>query len=481
MQVSFIIPLYNCLPLTQAMLASLRGTLPAGLDHEIILVDDGSTDGTREWLQTLPPSDRIILNEQNLGFAATCNRGADDATGEFLVFLNNDLVLLPHWLEPMLTALERQPGFGAVGNLQLRVDNGELDHAGLLVTPQGKIAHAQSLPPGAPRNAVLEVPGVTAACLIIRRTVFLAAGRFDPEFINGGEDVDLGFRLRAQGLKCGVATASVVRHHVSAARGPTNERDERNSRRLAQRWHEELVHWGALTWAREQVAQFIRQPWTRAGRRALAALPFARGWMQQPPRFAWLLLTSALYREQVRWQRLFDRTGGPPRDRGPCQEERFFRDDVDAHSVWLRDRATVRLSPGFPGSSIVLSGFLLAAPPDRPHADRPIGFRIIINGRQTLEFPDLPLGNFNLGSDAPFVLPGEPTRVDLELIGVGWSNFLAAAGRFTQWLPLTTGWRRRLGRYRRQTLNRRLRFVRIVCDDVVVFDFTQDPASRPLA
>ena len=49
MVVSFVIPLYNCLPLTQAMLASLRTSLPAGLEHEIIFVDDGSTDGTRDW------------------------------------------------------------------------------------------------------------------------------------------------------------------------------------------------------------------------------------------------------------------------------------------------------------------------------------------------------------------------------------------------------------------------------------------------
>jgi GT2 family glycosyltransferase len=472
MQVSFIIPLYNCLALTQAMLASLRATLPAGLGHEIILVDDGSTDGTREWLQTLSPPCRVVLNERNLGFAATCNRGAGVATGEFLVFLNNDLVLQPHWLEPMLAGLA-QPGFGAMGNVQLRVDNGALDHAGLRVTPQGKIVHVQSLPPDA-GGRLLMVPGVTAACLMIRRAVFQSAGQFDPEFINGGEDVDLCFRLQALGLKCGVATASVVRHHVSAARGPTNERDERNSRRLVQRWSAELIHWGALTWAQDQVAQPPGPPWTRAGWRALAARPFVMGWTHQPPRFARLLLTSALHREQVRWQRLFDEPPGTPRaprDAGLYHCEGFHRDEVDAGSVWLKYRATLRLPPGFPAGSIAVSGFLLAAPADRPHADRPIGFRIIINRRQTLEFPALALGNFNLGCAAPFVLPGEPTRVDLELIGVGRSNFLAWAGGCTAWLPLPAGWRRKLGRYRRQTINRRLRFVHIVADDEVVFDF----------
>src|SRR4051812_854583 len=102
MRISFIVPLYNCLPLTQAMLASLKATLPAALAHEIIFVDDGSTDGTRAWLSSGPAPCRTILNDRNLGFAGACNRGAAAASGEFLFFLNNDLVLLPGWLEPML-------------------------------------------------------------------------------------------------------------------------------------------------------------------------------------------------------------------------------------------------------------------------------------------------------------------------------------------------------------------------------------------
>ena len=149
MQVSFIIPLYNCLPLTQAMLASLRATIPAGFPHEIIFVDDDSTDGTREWLKSLAtdPTIRVVLNERNLGYAAANNRGASLARGDILALLNNDLVLPSRWLEPMLAA-HRSLGScaGLVGNVQLDAKTGAVDHAGLVVNLCGKPVHLRARP-----------------------------------------------------------------------------------------------------------------------------------------------------------------------------------------------------------------------------------------------------------------------------------------------------------------------------------------------
>ena len=107
MHLSIITPLFNRLDLTRAFVAALPGTLPPGLEWECVLVDDGSTDGTHAWLDSLPTPFRTIQNERNLGFAAACNAGAREARGDVLALLNNDLVLSPGWLPPMLAALRR--------------------------------------------------------------------------------------------------------------------------------------------------------------------------------------------------------------------------------------------------------------------------------------------------------------------------------------------------------------------------------------
>ena len=139
MQVSFIVPLYNCVAYTQAMLASLAASLPAGLQYEVILVDDGSTDGTRAWLATLGAPFRVVFNPENLGYAAANNRGAELARGESLALLNNDLILSPGWWEP-LAALQRRLGdrAGVLGNVQRDARTGAVDHAGLFINAKGK-------------------------------------------------------------------------------------------------------------------------------------------------------------------------------------------------------------------------------------------------------------------------------------------------------------------------------------------------------
>ena len=246
MYVSIITATFNRLDLTREFLASLEAHPPPE-PWEIVWVDDGSTDGTREWLQALPaPRHRLLLNGRNLGYAASNNLGASFAAGEILGFLNNDLVLTPGWFAPMHAVLAAHPQAGVVGNVQLNARTGEVDHSGVFYHARGKPAHDRTLPPGLP--PARPVIAATAACILISKARFDALGGFDPRFINGCEDIDLCLRLHTAGWQNYVALASIVRHHVSASPG-RSVNNARNTFLLLQRWRPLIPSFAAHSWA----------------------------------------------------------------------------------------------------------------------------------------------------------------------------------------------------------------------------------------
>ena len=313
MQVSFLIPLYNCLAHTQAMLASLRATLPRGLTHEIIFIDDGSTDGTRAWLNTFAadPVIRVVLHEKNAGFAAANNSGAALARGEFLALLNNDLILTPHWLEPILAAHRTfGPRAGLVGNVQLNAATGVVDHAGIRINLKGKPEHISWLPCRSrwpllpPRHR--RVVAVTGACVVLRRALWEKLGGFDPAYVNGCEDVDLCLRAAAAGHVNLVALRSHVRHHISASPG-RKLRDEANTRLLVQRWSDTLARHAARLWCRDYLVTYLRDPRDFPDA-ALARQAFFHAWHLRPapPAGAIAGMSQNLEAELTRWRRLLD-------------------------------------------------------------------------------------------------------------------------------------------------------------------------------
>ncbi len=306
--VSILVPLYNCLALTQACLASLDATWPAEVSRELILVDDGSTDGTRDWLASLHRSDtRVVLNERNLGYAASNNRAAAVAEGRLLALLNNDLVLQPGWLPPMLAA-HRALGHraGVVGNVQTAVDGGQVDHAGIRINPKGKPEHIRALPFGSAfgLRRFCAAEAVTGACLLVDRALWRELGGFDEGYVNGCEDVDLCFRAAEAGRRNVVALRSRVRHHVSSSPG-RKRRDEANTNRLTLRWRDHLVHLAVRRWC----ADFLWREWThphdpRSAADAAAALLYRLHLRPHPPGFALAGLQEAIGRELSRWSAL---------------------------------------------------------------------------------------------------------------------------------------------------------------------------------
>ena len=313
MKVSLVVPLFNGLPLTQAMVASLQASLPPGQAHEIILVDDGSTDRTRAWLATLAAPFRVVLNERNLGYAAANNRGAAIADGALLVLLNNDLVLPPGWLEPMFAAHRLLgPRAGLIGNVQLSVATGAVDHAGMFLNAKGKMEHLRVPPSPLARwlRPVRPMCAVTGACLLLDRALWQSLGGFDEGYLNGSEDVDLGFRARAAGRVNAVALRSVVHHHVSASLG-RKARDEQNTFRFTRRWRHELPRLIDRAWCwrcLETGWSGARDATDHAGaRRMLAYVLHLRA---TPPAEAYAALDTALAAEFARWQEMFGAPAG---------------------------------------------------------------------------------------------------------------------------------------------------------------------------
>ncbi len=311
-RVSVVTPLYNCLAHTQAMVASLQRTLPRWVSHEIILVDDGSTDGTREWLAGLGDPFRVVLNERNLGFAAATNRGAAVARGRILALLNNDLVFRRGWLRPMLSALSflgRRAGL--VGNVQVDAASLEVDHSGIRVNLQGKPEHDRRAPGllslifrPAPR-----VFAVTGACVLIRADTWRSLGGFDEAYVNGCEDIDLCLRARELGLKNVVALRSRVLHHVSSSPG-RKLRDEENTRRLVLRWRRELAVAACRPIAKEHFVELIRrvlpEPRDFPERdEALRAALYLAHLRERPPEPAVEVIDEAIDRELARWREMF--------------------------------------------------------------------------------------------------------------------------------------------------------------------------------
>ena len=217
-------------------------------DVQYIFVDDHSTDEVSVWLNTLyVKSIDIIFNEVNLGYAKSINRGVEKATGEILVLLNNDLIFSPNWLEPILSILESPAlNAGIVGNVQCRIFDNSIDHVGFEITPQGKFIHKRHLTDSS--STYSKVSAVTGACLAIRKADFEAVGGFDEGFLNGGEDVDLCFKIAALGKSIYVSHESQIKHHVALTRDLKSPQNEKNSRLLFQKWRPEIKNELSKVW-----------------------------------------------------------------------------------------------------------------------------------------------------------------------------------------------------------------------------------------
>jgi len=200
-------------------LAGLMPTLaPENLD--VVIVDNGSRDGTTNFLSQYECTLRI--NKTNLGFSRANNQGAKLAQGEYLLFLNNDTQVIHGFAEEMRRTFELDPRIGIVGCLIYTMNlPRKVQHAGICFT-QDYVPYELGLPipsvaPGILNNdprvsMVHEVPAVTAACMMVKKSVFEELGGFDEAYINGWEDTDLVLKARERGYKVWYTGKTYITH-----------------------------------------------------------------------------------------------------------------------------------------------------------------------------------------------------------------------------------------------------------------------------
>ncbi len=248
--VSIVIPVFNQLEVTLRCLASLAA-VPTPVPCEIILVDDCSEPPVGETLRRVRGL-RYFRNEQNQGFIRSCNRGAGESRGEYLLLLNNDTEVTAGWLEALIEVMRSRPDAGAVG-ARLVYPDGSLQEAGSVVWSDGSAwNYGHGDDPGRPEyNYVRRVDYCSGACLLVRRTLFRDLGGFDVAYCPAYyEDVALAFAIREKGYHVYYQPAATVIHYEGASSGRdlrtgVKQYQELNRLKFAQRWRDALrLYWG---------------------------------------------------------------------------------------------------------------------------------------------------------------------------------------------------------------------------------------------
>lgn len=219
MRFSIIIVSWNALDHLQTFLPSVAAT-----DHpnfEVIIADNASTDDSRQWVNTHYPDMEVVTFERNFGYCGGNNRAVPKASGDILVFLNNDVEVEPDWLRHLERGFESGPGIAAI-QPKLRsykhpesfeyagAAGGFLDRYGFPFC-RGRIFDTVEQDNGQ-YNRPSDILWASGAALAVKKAAFVEAGGFDEDFEFHMEEIDLCWRLWNTGYRVRYCPESVVYH-----------------------------------------------------------------------------------------------------------------------------------------------------------------------------------------------------------------------------------------------------------------------------
>jgi len=244
-KVSIVIPVYNKILYTLNCLDSILEHT-TDISYEVIVVDDKSTDSTPKRLAEVT-NIKVIRADKNQGFVGSCNAGAAEARGEYIMFLNNDTKVTPGWLSKLAVTLDRDAFCGGVGS-KLVYPDGRLQEAGGIIWEDasgwnyGKFDN----PEKPEYNYVREVDYCSGAALMVRRSLLEKLGGLDERYAPAyWEDADLCFAIRRLGYRVLYQPASVVVHFEGISAGTSTasgmkKHQDLNTPTFIEKWRPEL-------------------------------------------------------------------------------------------------------------------------------------------------------------------------------------------------------------------------------------------------
>jgi GT2 family glycosyltransferase len=272
-RVSVIIPNWNGVRLLRPCLDALRRQTYT--NHEVIVVDNASTDGSLAVLRDEYPEVRVVALPSNRGFAGGCNAGIAAARGQFIVTTNNDTEAEPGWLAALVAALDRHPEAGsAAARIMLYDRRDTLHSAGDLFRRDG-IPDSRGVwqPYAPPYDRECYVFGGCGGATMYRRAMLEQVGLFEETFFMYCEDVDLNWRAQLAGWKCIYVPDAIIYHHLSATGGGplSSYYVGRNTLWvLVRNYPSDLWrrHWRAIVGSQWRIARDALRAWRGAAARA---------------------------------------------------------------------------------------------------------------------------------------------------------------------------------------------------------------------